>query len=91
MPTRTKPTAPRVTPEERIYAQAAIYGDEEGTLGDSAIRALRARQARSGKLCGRCGEKKPLSAFSRDASQETGLRRTCRLCANTAERARVNG
>ena len=89
MTTAPKITAP--TAEERVYAMAARYGDEEGTLGDSAVRALHTLQARAGKACGRCSARRPLSAFSRDASQASGLRRTCRACDADRYRRRVNG
>ena len=85
------PTAPKLTPEERVVAQASPYDDDaDGTLAASVVRRLHYRQARSGKRCERCGEAKPLSAFSTHSRNRDGLRHYCRICANAAERQRVN-
>lgn len=84
------PTALNLTPEERVVAVAAPYDDAQGTLASAVVRRLHYRQARSGKRCERCGDTKALSAFSTHSRNRDGLRRYCRLCANSAERERVN-
>lgn len=65
-------------------------GQGEGKLAASVLRRLHALQAASGKSCPRCGERKALSAFSRDSSRKDSLRRYCRDCANSAEKRRIN-
>lgn len=74
------PTTTPTTPEARIFAQAARYGDDDGTLAASAVLALRTRQARAGVVCGRCKEFKPLSAYGVDSSNAAAMNSTCRAC-----------
>lgn len=38
------------------------------------------------KVCTKCGESKPLPAFSKDASRPDGLRNQCRDCRRAADR-----
>ena len=80
MTSTTITTAPTLTPEERVLAQAARYGDPEGTLGASAVLALHIRQARPGAACGRCGERKPISAYGVDTSNAAARATTCKEC-----------
>jgi hypothetical protein len=69
---RSAPTA-----EELVSAVAAEYSPE---LVDSAVRRLHSYQGGSGRRCERCMERKPLTGFSRDARDKSGLRRYCREC-----------
>jgi hypothetical protein len=75
-PTRTG----ALTPEERVRAAAGQHGDERGTLTASALAALSRRQATAGKICARCNERKPFSAFAQDARKDDGLTSRCRRC-----------
>ena len=76
------------SPEELVAAVAGQY-DDDGTLTEDALLRLKRRQEASGKTCERCKERKPLSAFSRDARNRDGLRRYCRECAATEYQKRV--
>jgi len=81
---RTLPTND-LTPEDRVRAAASRYDDGQGGLAASALVALARRQATAGKVCARCGERLPFSAFGQDADKDDGLRAQCRRC-----RARSN-
>lgn len=68
------------TPEDHVRRVAARFDDGSGETVASALRALARRQARSGKTCAACGERKPLSAFGADSQKPDGLRTRCRSC-----------
>lgn len=59
-------------------------------LSPAAVDRLAYRLRRSGKVCERCREEKPLSAFGLDSRERDGLNRKCKPCRNGAERERVN-
>lgn len=66
------------------------YDDGDGEaerLFQVTARSLERRIARSGRTCGSCKQRKPLSEFSVDARESDGLRRYCRACA-AADKAR---
>lgn|GEM_PF-7134980 len=72
-----------MTPEDRVRAAAARFDqdpDDPDAVTASALRALARRQARAGKTCAACDERKPLSAFGSDAQKADGLRTRCRSC-----------
>jgi hypothetical protein len=69
-----------VTPEELVRQAAAKFEDGSGESTASALRALARRQARAGKTCASCDERKPLSAFGSDAQKADGLTTRCRSC-----------
>lgn len=78
-------TPTNASPEDRVRAAASRYDDERRSLAASALAALARRQATAGKVCARCGERRPFSAFGQDADKDDGLRAQCRRC-----RARAN-
>jgi hypothetical protein len=45
------------------------------------------RRKHSGKTCAKCGEARPLSAFTRDPAKPDGLSKRCKKC--EADRART--
>lgn len=69
--------------ERRVRAAAARFDqdpDDPDAVAASALRALARRQARAGKTCASCDERKPLSAFGADPQKADGLRTRCRSC-----------
>ena len=64
----------------RVAAIAAQYDNEDGDLTRAALGRLARLQAVAGKTCSKCGEKKALSEFGRDARTTTGLQYACRAC-----------
>ena len=78
-----------IDPENLVAQVAAQYDDEEGELTRSALLLLQQRRAAAGKTCERCRERKPLSAFSKDARNPDALRRYCRTCAAKADHKRA--
>lgn len=88
--TDTSPTtATRApTPERRVRAAADALGwDEE--VAESALRALARRQASAGKVCVRCDELKPFSAFGADSTRPDGKELRCRRCRSRPVRRSV--
>ncbi|PZF10680.1 hypothetical protein DEJ25_12715 [Curtobacterium sp. MCPF17_011] len=68
------------TPEDHVRRVAARFDDGSGEVVASALRALARRQARAGKTCAACAERKPLSAFSADSQKADALASRCRSC-----------
>lgn len=42
------------------------------------------------KTCTRCGKRKPISGFSKDASKKDGIRNYCKECASEMNRKRAH-
>lgn len=64
--------------------------DEAARLKADALARLEWRKRRGRKQCDRCGEAKPVSAFSRDSTRADGLLRRCKSCDADLYKARVN-
>ncbi|UDL14671.1 hypothetical protein SEA_KEALII_65 [Arthrobacter phage KeAlii] len=58
-------------------------------VSPAAVQArLNYRRAHSGKTCAKCGEARPLSAFSPDPSKPDGLSSRCKPCEASRRRTR---
>ncbi|PPF72094.1 hypothetical protein C5C46_07405 [Rathayibacter sp. AY1E6] len=75
--------------ERLIRAAASAHDDDGGVLADGALRLLERLTASSGKTCAKCGVRRPLSSFGRDAREAVGLSRLCRRCIAFRDAARL--
>jgi hypothetical protein len=84
---------PRLQAAEALArATAAPYDDDEGALQQSVVDRLRERLSRSGKVCAKCGEAKPLSAYGPHLQKHDALDPRCRDCESGRRRgARSEG
>ena len=73
-------SSPALVGADLVASIAAKYDDEEGDLTRAALGRLGRLQAVAGKVCSKCGEKKPLPAFGRDGRKATGLQGACKQC-----------
>lgn len=65
---------------DAVCAKYDDGGGEAEALRSAAFRRLQWRRRRSGKVCSRCGEAKPLAAFGPRLDAPDGLRDACRVC-----------
>lgn len=74
---------------QRLAAIAAKYADDPEdaeALTNEALSRLAYRRKGAGKVCSRCGELRPMSAFGPDGTRPDGLAHRCRDCDNSRKR-----